>query len=151
MAYSTTHSSAEQKWTGDTLLLKAVAVKTAEAIKKGDIVLIKAADGLAYVAFATAASATGDMFAGIAYEDKTSAADTDTVRVIVAGEVELTFASAAQANVGDTVWHDNGTNGGIRTVAASAGTHACPVGVVTELSGTNLVRVKLKAFDTAAA
>ena len=130
--------------------LGSVLVKTAQVLSKGNIVIGKIGDGLGYAAFATASSTTADKFLGIAYEDKTSTADTDEVRVVMEGEVELVGASLAQTDIGKTAYHDNSATGSPCTIAVSAGTHAVPIGKITKIVSATKCRVKIEWGGAAA-
>jgi hypothetical protein len=130
----------------------AVTVKAAEVFKKGDIVKTKAADGLGYKAFANAAAATGDIFCGVALENKTAAAgDADIVRVDTCGVHEFDIATTTlAAALGRPVYHEDGASGTPTTVVIAAPTHGCRVGVVVGLVSVTKVRVKLEGFVTPA-
>jgi hypothetical protein len=146
MPYSTTSVARETEYQDGKVV--AVCVKTGEVINKGDIVIIKAADGLAYKAFAAASCAAGDMFAGIAYESMTSTADTDVVRVWTVGIHNMVGAGLSQSDVGAKVWHDAGTTGAPNAITTSSGdaAHTCAVGVIASVPSATTARVRIDGY-----
>lgn len=118
-------------------------------IYKGDIVVIKAADGYAYSQYAT--GATGDSFVGVAAETITATvAGATRIRVYTEGVFEFTWASAAQTNVGDLAYSQPGASGS-PTVVGGADTHSTLIGKVLDWPAANTVKVKICPASSALA
>lgn len=131
-------------------------------IYKGDLVLIKT-DGYAYSAYST--GATGDQFVGVAAEtvDNTlnmfgsaaSAGDKE-IRVWLEGEFEYPIASGNINTVlGVPCYNDRGAGTATpQMVTVTAGAHACKVGNIVKLNGTQTAstsaRVRISSFSAVA-
>lgn len=120
----------------------------AGTIYPGDIVMCLAA-GTAYAGAVDDADpeTTGASVWGVALEEKTYAAATDTIRCDIGGaEVKVTHTagSMAQANVGDEVFVD-----GAQAVDATGGmTDQVKAGMISEIVSATVVWVKLEPFGS---
>lgn len=105
-------------------------------IYKGTLVNVYVADGYAYAGRNGTAT---DKFVGVATETKSGngVAGDATINVWKSGEFEFTLASAAQTDVGKPVYVSDD-----QTLTLTS-TNAQLVGYIVELTGTNLVRVRI--------
>jgi hypothetical protein len=154
VAFSTTNPGPIERNRQDGEILE-VLLGASQTVKKGNIIIIKAADGLGYTQFADASSATGDIFAGIATEDVTSGASGDYyVKCWQKGVFSFTAAAGAQANVGKYVYTDGGAAGAVDQVIVTDVGHNCKIGTIVGFdnkSAGTAVRVKIIPFTNPAA
>lgn len=101
----------------------------ASAIYKGDIVVVKVGDGLAYPVYET--GDTGDSFVGVAVETQaTPVASSTRIKVDTEGTFEFTKTTAAITDVGNGAW-----------TAVAAGPTSVLVGTVQTGKGLFLGKV----------
>jgi len=139
--------NAKRQGGGNIVALRMTASTT---IYKGDMVRIDVTTGLVTGMLINASLATGDLFAGIAAETKTSpAAGTMYINVYTTGTFEFKTAdTAAVGNIGEKIYSDNATNtteGGNYCLLATAG-HAFPIGTCIDFPSTALRLVRIDGF-----
>ena len=118
-------------------------------IYKGDLVVVKAADGYAYSQYATGAS--GDSFVGVAAETITcGSAGATRCRVWLEGIFQFDWTSAAITNVGDLAYSQPGASGTAKQVGATD-THSSLVGKVVGFPASGKVDVKIMPASSALA
>jgi hypothetical protein len=149
MAYAASTAGRDSKRSSDGEVV-AYRMGLSATIYKGDIVVLETATGLVRAAPIDTTTTTGDMFAGVAQETKTSAAaGTTYINVYVTGIFEFDHAAAGLVvtDLGKVAYHDSaaagsGTPHHVEFAGASA--HDMAVGKLQPPLAADAVKVRIR-------
>lgn len=120
----------------------AVLMPTGTTIYQGDLVVTKAADGLAYSVYETGEQY--DSFLGVAAETVTAANATTYIKLHTQGVFAFVHAAAAQVNIGAIAYTDpSAGSADVIHATSQPATHSIRVGKIMGRTGTTHLLVKI--------